>query len=467
MKIFASGANNIINIISKFKNNIIDNKEMNKNLLTSIIFNYYYFKNDLKKLEIKKKKQKELFQNYLSQEEKQIKKEKLLLSRERNRNKREEILLKFNNEREDLLNNYKDKNDFTSIYEPTFDCYIPNKQFSIPIEFYINKTVSKIFDQEENEEKEKEKKINEEELKKDIIKGKNEYNINIPINLCENNNYFNDDNFIDDLENEQKNNIELLEILKTDDNILFYEDEKMDLKTKKKSANKDINKLLISSNEKINKINLNEEFELDKNLSKNEIFENHYKEFNYYLPLSIYTKFINKMNYVYLHLMLMNYFDLENKINNNIDSYKETIIINFIKSILLQSGICTLQIYEKIIKNVLNKKGNYSFENYLKYFNPIFKASEEFQSYKYKYLLYLSRNKYSEIMTQLEFDMFLNLVKGKKIYDKETYSDLLKRFKVIYKKQYPKDNNNKQYYFSHVNAVIEFIIDLNYENLTE
>ena len=58
MKIFVSGANNIINTISKFKNKGINNKELNVNILSSIIFNYYYFKKDSKKLESKKRETK-------------------------------------------------------------------------------------------------------------------------------------------------------------------------------------------------------------------------------------------------------------------------------------------------------------------------------------------------------------------------------------------------------------------------
>jgi hypothetical protein len=473
MKIFASGANNIINIISKFKNNTIDKKELNRNILSSIIYNYCYFKKNSKKLENEKNLQNQLFQNFLSQEEKQIKNEKIYLAKERNKIRREELFQKFNNERKLMLDSYKEKKPFTKIIEPTFDCYIPTKQLCIPLEFYENKIVSNIFDQEENETNEKENdinKINEEENKKDVLKGNNNYDINFPIHLCEDNEQFFDDNFFDDNneennkeKKEEDNNKDFLDILNTDDNLLFYEDEKLDMKRQKSSKIKTSNKKLLKAN---TLITTNEEFELDKNLSKNEIVENHYKEFSYYLPLSIYTKYIKKMNYVYLHLMLMNYFDLEYKINNGLDLYKETIIVNYVKKIILESGICSNQIYEKIIKNVLIQKDNYSFETYLTYFSPVFKASEEYQSFKYKYLLYLSKNKYSEIMTQLEFDMFLNLVKGKIIYDKETYSDLIKRFKVIYKKQYPSENQ-KYYYYSHVNAIIEFIIDLNYENLSD
>ena len=205
MKIFAYGANNIINIISKFMNNTIDKKELNKNLLSSIIYNYCYFKKNSKTLENEKNLQNQLFQNFLSQEEKQIKNEKIYLSKERNKIRREELFQKFSNERKLMLDSYKEKKVFTKTIEPTFDCYIPTKQFSIPLEFYKNKIVSNIFDQEENEKIEEEKdintnintntnKINEEENKKDILKGNNNYDINFPIHLCEENEkFFNDD----------------------------------------------------------------------------------------------------------------------------------------------------------------------------------------------------------------------------------------------------------------------------------
>ena len=467
MKIFASGANNIVQIISEFKNKNINNKELNKNLLSSIMFNYYYFKKDSKQLKKQKNLQKQIYQNFLSTEEKQIKNEKIYLAKERNKIRRDEMFQKFMNERKLMLEGFKEKPIFTTIIEPTFDCYIPNNQFSIPLEFYTNKIVSNIFEQEKDDIKEEKKNNEINELEnKDILKGINEYDINVPIHLCENNLcFFDDDNFLNNNnEKEDNENKEFLDILNTNDNLLFYEDEKMDLKRQKRQSNKNKNNIILKSKTMVN--TTNEDFELDKNLSKNEIVENHYKEFSYYLPLSIYTNYIKKMNYVYLHLMLMNYFDLENKLNNGLDLYKETIVINHIKEVILKCGICSTQLYEKIIKNAMSLKENYSFENYLKYFNPIYKASEEFQSYKYKYLLFLSKNKYKKIMTQLEFDMFLNLVKGKKIYDKETYSDLIKRFKIIYKKQYPKENQ-KQYYYGHVYAILEFIIDLNYENLAD
>lgn len=469
MKIFAIGANSIVNIISQYKNNHINNKELNRNLLSTIIFNYYYFKKDSKKLKKEKEAQKQIYQNFLAQEEKQIKNERIYLSRERNKKRKEEIYQKFTNERKLMLDNYKEKKHFTSILEPTFDCYIPIKQFSIPLEFYTNKIVTKIFDQEETEIKGKEEiKYNEEEVevKVENIKGLNDYKIDIPIHLCENNDiYFNEDSF-SDMEKEEKNDVnnnnDLLDILKMDDKDLFYEDEKMDMKSQKTSIYNESNKIELPTK----KVNTFEDIELDKNLTKNEIVENHFKEFSSYLPLSIYTKYIKQMNYIYLHLMLMDFFDLEHKINLLI-LHEDIIIVNHVKKCILESGICALPLYEKIVKNISTIKDKLTFEKYLDFFTPIFKASEEYQSYKYKFLLDLSRNKYSEKMTHLEFDMFLNLVKGKKIYDKETYSDLLKRFKVIYKKQYPKHNQKKYYLYRHVITVLEFIIDLNYKNLDD
>jgi hypothetical protein len=237
----------------------------------------------------------------------------------------------------------------------------------------------------------------------------------------------------------------------------------LDLKTQKESIYNKTEELILP----IKEVNALENKELDKNLSKSEILENHFKEFSSYLSLSTFTKFIKKMNYIYLHLMLMNYFDLEEKINTGLDLYKDIIIINHVKKMILQSGICSFPLYDKIIKNVSNQKEALSFENFLFFFDPIFKADEEFQSYKYKYLLNLSKNKYSELMTQLEFDMYLNLIKGKKIFDKEAYSDLMKRFKVIYKKKYSNENIRQYYIFTHVYTVIEYIIDLNYDNLSD
>ena len=467
MEIFSSGANNIINIISKYKNNNINNKELNRNLLTSIIFHNYYFKKDEKKVKKEKEVQQQLYYNFLTQEEKQIKNEKIYLSKERNIKRKEEIYRKFSEERKLMLDNYKEKKYFTSVIEPTFDCYIPIKQLSIPIEFYTNKTVPNIFgegpqhDQVHKDNDDYYIGLNDDndndnkKFKKEIIKGVNEYKIDVPLNLDEKeNNYYNDD--VNDIDN-------VLDILETDDKLLFYEDELLDLKTQKESIYNKTEELILP----IKEVNALENKELDKNLSKSEILENHFKEFSSYLSLSTFTKFIKKMNYIYLHLMLMNYFDLEEKINTGLDLYKDIIIINHVKKMILQSGICSFPLYDKIIKNVSNQKEALSFENFLFFFDPLFKADEEFQSYKYKYLLNLSKNKYSELMTQLEFDMYLNLIKGKKIFDKEAYSDLMKRFKVIYKKKYSNENIRQYYIFTHVYTVIEYIIDLNYDNLSD
>jgi hypothetical protein len=194
---------------------------LNINLLSSIILNYCYIKKGSKKIENKKQKQKEIFENFLSQEEKQMKNERIFLSKERNKIKREELLQKLSYERKLFLDSYKENEIFTEIIEPTFDCYIPIKQFSIPLEFYTNQIVSNIFDHEENENKEI-NVINEDE-NSNILEGKNKYDINIPIHLCEDNiNYF-DEDFLNDLEKEEEeNNNEFLEMLKSDDNLLFY-----------------------------------------------------------------------------------------------------------------------------------------------------------------------------------------------------------------------------------------------------
>lgn len=161
--------------------------------------------------------------------------------------------------------------------------------------------------------------------------------------------------------------------------------------------------------------------------------------------------------------MLMNYFDLESQIVDESELIQEKIILTYVKKKILSYGICSSKIYDAVVKNVISKNGVVNFENFLDYFNPVFKASEDYQSYKYKYLLGLSRNEFSNKIKKENFGMFLNLVKGQMIYDIETYSDLVKRLKYIFREKYPKENS-KELNFCHFYTIVEFLVDLNYGN---
>ena len=148
--------------------------------------------------------QKLLFENYLYQDAKEIYNEKVMLSKEKDKLKREEMNTKFIKTRKELLENYKTIKNFSEIIEPTFDCYIPNRKISLQFEFYSNKLISYLFEPE-HIKKENTLEIESEVFSQDIIKGKNKYEIDIPIHYCEDiDNNCLDENFNNEEENKEK-----------------------------------------------------------------------------------------------------------------------------------------------------------------------------------------------------------------------------------------------------------------------
>ena len=155
----------------------------------------------------------------------------------------------------------------------------------------------------------------------------------------------------------------------------------------------------------------------------------------------------------------MHYFDLESKINSSVIVKKNIILTNYVKNLILQSGICSSNLYEKITKNVLNQKHVISFDNFLEYFEPIFKITDDNILYKYKFILNLCRNGKTQTFSNLEYDMFLNLIKSKSIFSKDIYTKIITLFKSLCKSHYPKEDSKKEFDYIHINLIIEFIIE--------
>ncbi len=163
----------------------------------------------------------------------------------------------------------------------------------------------------------------------------------------------------------------------------------------------------------------------------------------------------------YLNLMLLSFFDLENEINKYYPLDTEQIALNFIKKIILSFGLCNSKIYDHVIRTILSKKGNFNFENYLDCFAPIFDASDRYQSIKYKFLLYLVKNHFSNTISFQNYQLFCELIKGKWIYEIDICDDLTNKLLKNLKIKYPRDdfiNLNPL----HVITIVEFLVDMEY-----
>ena len=425
MKIYSLGAKNIINIISKCQENGTLKKDMSINLLKSLIITYFFINKFSSDFKNEKKIQNELMQKYFVEEGKLKENKRIFLSKERNPYQRNKMNKKYEKERSIILNQYREKPNFITLIEPTYNSFIPNKHLSIPLEFFTKKLTNSLYLNTKDEKNKKDEFI---------IKGKNNFIIDIPIT------FFEDKKILDDKEiNKEKEELKFL--LTQNDDKLFYEDEKMDMNKSKK--------ILKTKNIK-NGIFIDE-------FSENNDY--YYNEFNSFLSKEIYMKYIQKMNYCYLHIMLMHYFDLESKINSSVIVKKNIILTNYVKNLILQSGICSSNLYEKITKNVLNQKHAISFDNFLEYFEPIFKITDDNILYKYKFILNLCRNGKTQTFSNLEYDMFLNLIKAKSIFNKDIYTKIITLFKSLCKSHYPKEDSKKEFDYIHINLIIEFIIE--------
>ena len=325
----------------------------------------------------------------------------------------------------------------------------------------------------ENKEKnniEENNKVNEEE---------NENKDDIPMNKIE---------LEDEINSLKNDNEELIDLIGEDDEILFYEEKlKPDenpkkvnewndkisgndmisdfqyLKQRKKIVNEQVNELYYNLQQ--DKIISKEITNYLKTSQKNyeEISQkDHYHEFKKFLNEKIYRTYIKKMNYNYVVLMLLLFFDFEGLVTSYYDIVdpNQTMLI-FVKRIILFVGISNSKVYDPIIHAIENKKGQYSFEEFLNCFMPIFDLPEKYQYYKYGFLLFLVKKKDENIITLSNFNIFCNLIRGKLIYEEDICEDIIGKLIPIIKTKYPKDDSDNLNY-NHVTIILEFLVNYMY-----
>ena len=183
-----------------------------------------------------------------------------------------------------------------------------------------------------------------------------------------------------------------------------------------------------------------------------------------YLSEKTYKFYMKKMNYSYLVLMLLSYFNMEKFINSHKCLTEDELIILFIKKVLLFTGIVTNKIYDSIMSIVKSLKGQKSFENYLNIFWPIIDLSDKYQCYKYKFLLFLVKKYNENIITLNDYKLFCDSIKGKSIYDPNICDDIIGKVIPIIKAKYPLDALD-QLNYTNVSITLEFLLHYKYDSV--
>ena len=502
MEIFTQNSIYITKLISDFQNNKIDINNLNKNILVSTIFSHYFLKKENKKNIQIKSSQNNTFQSFFKVEYIQEQNEKQLLSNVKDRKSKKIILESIKEQRDNLLQDLSQKKDIKIFVEQTFNTYIVPKNISLSLNFQStkNNNNNKKYIPESNIEiKHINPNLND---KYDKIISNNF----IESPFYQNFNFNNNDGDGDDIKGRKglesycedggddggntiiNENDEFFNMINNEnDEILFY-DEKLGKNEKIENLNlwtEKINEDDVLSDfqdlkHKMQKINKNAS-ELYNTLQKNELIhkemeqylknsemlyqqiseQNHFHEFVGYLSEKCYKMYIKKMNYSYLILMLLFYFDYEKFSNNyyEIIDEKESMVI-FIKKILLFSGITSSKVYDSIIHVVSNKK-EINFEEFLSCFLPIFDLSEKYQYYKYVFLLFLVKKSDKNEISLSNYSISFNLIRDKLIYEPDTCDNIIGKLLPIIKSKYPKDDTDNLNY-QNIAIILEFFVNYEY-----
>ena len=495
MEIFTHSSQYITKLITEFQNNNIDKITFNKNLLINTIFSYNCLKKKNKYYEQLKEEQNILFQSFYIREQKQGENEKELLSKVRDRSSKKIVNEAIKEQREILLKELSSKKNAKKIQEHTYDTFIPPKNISLSLNFELIRN-------KKNKKSSKQKNIFNSNI--EIIFNNpnlNDKNRKIKYDYIEppyiSDIDFDNINLYDELLNEKEmvsnnnknENDVFIKMINEDDEILFY-DEKLcgnEKKTSMRDWEKTLKKTDIENDfeeyrEKKHKNQINDIFSLlkEKNIIErekstylksnnailyNEISQrNHFHEFMEYLSEKTYKIYMKKMNYSYLILMLLSYFDFE-QYNNGFEFLEDSrVITSFIKKILLFCGISSNKIYESLVHGALNIKGDINFENYLNIFTSILNLSNKFQLYKYSFLLFLVKKRGQNTISINNYRIFCELIKGKLVYEEEVCDNIIGKMIPIIKGKYPKDDLENLNY-QHVRIILEFLIDYEYGNI--
>ena len=503
MEVFANSSKNIINLITDFQNKKIGKNEFNKKILVNTIFSHYYFTKDEKRDKKIKEDQNKIYQSFFKLEFKTEQSEKQLFANLRDKKGKKMLEDSIKSNREKLIKNLSSKKNMNIFLEQTYNTYIPPKNISLSMNFQsnTNNNYNKKYIPDSNiqiqylnpTQNGKEYKLMQEDFIEPPFFPDFDFDLNFNEVKSKENKEEKDENNLEleldnNINNSKNENEKFINLIEEDDEILFYEEKlkpgedtkKINdwnvklkyndmisdfqyLKQKNKIISEQVNELYYTLQQ--NKIIKSE---MTHYLKNSEIMyekisqQDHYHEFSNYLNEKMYKTYLKKMNYNYILLMFLSYFDFEEMVNsyNGIIGADKTMLI-FVKKMILFVGISNSKVYDPIIHSISNKKDKFSFEDFMNCFMPIFELPEKYQYYKYGFLLFLVKKKRENIITLSNFRIFCNMIRGKLIYEEDICEDIIGKLIPIIKTKYPKDDQDNLNY-KHVTIILEFLVNYIY-----
>jgi hypothetical protein len=171
-------------------------------------------------------------------------------------------------------------------------------------------------------------------------------------------------------------------------------------------------------------------------IKKKNSFSHVFIEFEPFLNKKVVKTYLSDMNDNYLRYMLFHYQKVK-KNSENILVCEEKMFLNMIKVFILEMGISDRKIYEDTLRNLVYKKKNYDFENFLSCFAKILKLKDENSVIKYKFLLYVTIMGEEKRLNKNHLKKYFELIRCSKVYDEELCEDITENLILKYTSIYP------------------------------
>ena len=361
MEVFSHSSKYITKLIAEYQNKKITTIEFNKNIFINAIFTYNYLKKKKTKNKQINIEQNIIFQSFYIQEQKQEESEKELLSKVKDRKSKKIVIEAIKEQRENLLRELSTKKSIKSFKSPTFDSYIAPKNISLSLNLEL--------DQNKKDRNKSKKFLKDSNIEISYINpnfnDKNKFISNDFIEPSFINNIDDEVSFDSSNNNSESENDKFIQIINENDEFLFYDEklqknEKLSLantwgsRFKKDNIKEDFDQLkqekkknkysradnffFVLNQESLIKKELNTYLKSNNTILYNEISQkDHFHEFAGYLTEKVYKMYMKKMNYSYLILMLLCYFDFE-KFSKTFEFFDQSdAIVTLIKKILIYS----------------------------------------------------------------------------------------------------------------------------------
>lgn len=185
--------------------------------------------------------------------------------------------------------------------------------------------------------------------------------------------------------------------------------------------------------------------------------ELYYNEFNTHMSFDLFNKACEQMSIDYLRYLLVIYFNIFN-ISNKCFYCKKTMFCNLFKKFLLKIGISSKKIYDKINSDLMNNKEEIcSFESFVKFLFIILKLKDEYSVLKHKFIISLFRYGEEDINIK-HINIFMQLIKGKLVYNNNIYEELNRNLLQTYDSMYSTEIGTT-FKFSNILTCLEILFD--------